>query len=122
MHENYVQQLKKGSLEMVLLSILAEGQANYGYEIITLLHLKGGAFFRNAREGTIYPVLYRLEEDGLLQTQRRPSQSGGPPRKCYQVTERGKTVLHELAALWNDYTDTIRQLMGQGKEPTKNET
>ena len=66
MDAKYIQQFKKGALEMVLLCLLAEGES-YGYEIITHLGQRGGDIFGPAREGTVYPILYRLEGGGLIQ-------------------------------------------------------
>lgn len=60
----YEQQFKKGSLEMVLLSLISEKET-YGYEIITNLNERGGRIFGYTREGTVYPVLYRLEKTDL---------------------------------------------------------
>ena len=65
MEEKYRQQFKKGALEMVLLSVVARGKT-YGYEIILTLNRRGGPLFQNIRDGTLYPVLYRLEDAGLL--------------------------------------------------------
>ena len=65
MEERYAQQFKKGALEMILLALLAEGES-YGYALITSLNQRGGPGFDGAKEGTVYPILYRLEKAGLL--------------------------------------------------------
>ena len=61
MDGKYMQQFKKGSLEMVLLCLIARGET-YGYEIITALNAHGAAVWGYAKEGTIYPILYRLQD------------------------------------------------------------
>ena len=59
------QQFKKGALEMVLLSLIAR-QRSYGYELISRLQREGGGLFQETKEGTLYPILYRLEAAGLI--------------------------------------------------------
>lgn len=60
MDSRYVQQFKKGSLEMILLCLIAKKET-YGYEIITELNNNGAAVLGYAKEGTVYPILYRLQ-------------------------------------------------------------
>ena len=67
MDGKYIQQFKKGSLEMILLCLIAQKET-YGYEILTQLNQQGGGVLGYAREGTIYPILYRLQEQGLVKT------------------------------------------------------
>ncbi len=64
MENRYVQQFKKGSLEMILLHLIAKKET-YGYELITELNDKGAMVLGYAREGTIYPILYRLPKCGI---------------------------------------------------------
>ena len=71
MDNRYVQQFKKGSLEMVLLSLIGRKET-YGYEIITELN-RSASVFGYAKEGTIYPILYRLQESGLIQCRLVPA-------------------------------------------------
>ena len=59
MEEKYIQQFKKGAYEMILLSLIAQKET-YGYEILTEIQKQGGEIFAFAKEGTIYPILYRL--------------------------------------------------------------
>ena len=62
------QQFKKGALEMVLLSLIAR-QRSYGYELISRLQREGGGLFQETKEGTLYPILYRLEDEGLIESE-----------------------------------------------------
>ena len=95
-----VQQFKKGSLEMVLLSLIA-GKETYGYELITELKDKGAAVLGYAREGTIYPILYRLQDAGLIQCRIAPAAANGGSKKYYSITE--KFGCPELCGVFCDY-------------------
>ena len=106
MDSRYVQQFKKGSLEMVLLCLIAKGET-YGYEIITALNRQGGDVLGYAREGTVYPILYRLQEAGLIQSRLAPSGANGGTRKYYSVTPQGRETLAALIAFWRDYAACV---------------
>ena len=76
MDNRYVQQFKKGSLEMILLCLIGRKET-YGYEIITELNNSAASVLGYAREGTIYPILYRLQEAGLVQCRLAPAIANG---------------------------------------------
>jgi PadR family transcriptional regulator PadR len=112
----YIQQFKKGTFEMILLCLIAEKET-YGYEIITELNRTGGEIFGYAKEGTIYPMLYRLQAAGLIQCRLVPSQANGGSKKYYSLTGKGKETLRELISFWHSYTvcvdrflDTVKNL------------
>lgn len=105
MELKYIQQFKKGSLEMVLLSIVSRGQT-YGYEIIQTLNKHGAPVFQNIKEGTLYPVLYRLEDSGFVKS-RISSNNGSRAKKYYEITDSGKTMLQELKSFWDVYKNCI---------------
>lgn len=94
--ENTQVQMRKGILEYCILSIISHGES-YASDIIEEL--------RNARllvvEGTLYPLLTRLKNNGLLSYQWLESTSG-PPRKYYQLTPEGIHVLSELQKTWQE--------------------
>ena len=102
--ENTKAQMRKGVLEFCILSILSNNDA-YVSELITRL--------KNAQlivvEGTLYPLLNRLKNAGLL-NYRWEESSSGPPRKYYCLTEQGKSALIELRASWKDLENTVSQL------------
>lgn len=106
MDSRYVQQFKKGSLEMILLCLIAKKET-YGYEIITELNHHGAAVLGYAKEGTVYPILYRLQESGLIQCRIAPASANGGARKYYSLTSKGKEILQELILFWKDYTDCV---------------
>lgn len=103
MDSNYVQQFKKGTLEMLLLCLIARKET-YGYEIINALNDNSAAVFGYAREGTVYPILYRLEASGLIRCRSVPAKTNGGSKKYYSLTEKGKELLPELLSFWNRYT------------------
>lgn len=94
--ENTKAQMRKGVLEFCILSLLS-GHEAYTSEIID--SLKESKLL--VVEGTIYPLLTRLKNDGLL-SYRWEESSSGPPRKYYSVTPLGQQVLEELKKTWKD--------------------
>lgn len=112
MDGKYIQQFKKGSLELILLCIIGEKET-YGYELITKLNEKSGVL-GVAKEGTVYPILYRLEESGLITCRLKKSESG-MQRKYYALTQEGKTLLSELKAYWRAYSACVDSFIGEQK-------
>ncbi|MBN1198408.1 MAG: PadR family transcriptional regulator [Bacteroidales bacterium] len=103
--ENQKAQMRKGVLELCILSIIAEKDA-YASDIIEKL--------KEARliivEGTLYPLLTRLKNDGLT-TYRWEESKSGPPRKYFQITDIGKTVLNELKLGWQELAMAVEQII-----------
>ncbi|MCF6297309.1 MAG: PadR family transcriptional regulator [Flavobacteriaceae bacterium] len=99
--ENTKAQMRKGVLEFCILSILQNGDA-YTSEI--LLQLKDAKML--VVEGTVYPLLTRLKNSGLLKYRWEESTSG-PPRKYYGLTESGKLFLIELNKTWGDLVKAV---------------
>ena len=116
MDNRYVQQFKKGSLEMVLLCLIARRET-YGYEIITQLNERGAGVWGYAREGTVYPILYRLQESGLIACRMAASPANGGLKKYYSLTERGRGVLNELTAFWKDYAACVNRFIEPEDKP-----
>lgn len=100
--ENTKAQLRKGALELVVLSIIQKEEEAYPTDIINSL--------KKAKlivvEGTLYPLLSRLKNGGLLKYTWRESQ-GGPPRKYYSLTEAGDDFLTELHSSWLDLVEAV---------------
>lgn len=114
MDNKYVQQFKKGSLEMILLSLIGRKET-YGYEIITALN-SSAAVLGYAKEGTIYPILYRLQEAKLIQCRLAPSAANGSSKKYYSLTSKGKEVLQELILFWESYVDCVNGFIAAGQQ------
>ena len=109
--ENTKAQMRKGVLEFCILSILQNEDA-YTSEILE--HLKSAKLI--VVEGTIYPLLTRLKNTGLLNYRWEESTSG-PPRKYYGLTETGKLFLKELNTTWGDLVEAVNLVTT--KKPTK---
>lgn len=106
MNNHYVQQFKKGSLEMILLCLIAKKET-YGYELITQLNHTAAAVLGYAKEGTIYPILYRLQDAGLIQCRIAPAPANGGLKKYYSITEKGRETLEELIEFWRRYHECV---------------
>ncbi len=105
--ENTKAQMRKGVLEYCILSIL-EGDDKYASEILgTLKEAK-----MLVVEGTIYPLLTRLKNAGLLNYRWEESTSG-PPRKYYTLTEIGKSFLKELNGTWSELQNAVNSVTSQ---------
>ena len=100
--ENTKAQMRKGVLEYCILSILKIGEA-YPSEI--LVKLKAGKLI--VVEGTLYPLLTRLKNTGLL-TYRWEESKSGPPREYYKLTKIGEEFLKELEVTWNDLVKAVQ--------------
>lgn len=102
--ENTKAQMRKGVLEYCILSILKDGEA-YTSDILETL--------KDAKllvvEGTIYPLLTRLKNAGLL-AYRWEESTGGPPRKYYDLTETGKLFLNELNTTWSELHQAVNRV------------
>ncbi|WGK94568.1 MULTISPECIES: PadR family transcriptional regulator [Flavobacterium] len=107
--ENTKAQMRKGVLEFCILSVLKEKYA-YTSEILDTL--------KNAKllvvEGTIYPLLTRLKNDGLLDYRWEESTSG-PPRKYYGLTEDGQAFLNELNGTWMELSNAVNLITNQNE-------
>lgn len=101
--ENTKQQMRKGVLELCILSILSQGDA-YPTEIIEKLKETKLVVV----EGTLYPLLTRLKNTGLL-TYRWEESSSGPPRKYYKLTEIGEQYLKELQLSWRELVEAVNK-------------
>jgi PadR family transcriptional regulator PadR len=101
-------ELKRGTLEMILLKLISARQM-YGYELVAAFNQHGGEFFQ-IKEGTLYPVLYRLEDAGFIEP-RWETLERGVPRKYYRITEAGEKQLKTLTASWKEFTALIDRFL-----------
>ncbi|MEO7018008.1 MAG: PadR family transcriptional regulator [Leifsonia sp.] len=98
-------EMLKGTLEGIVLAILAV-QPAYGYEITARLREQG---FSDIVEGTVYALLIRIEQRGLVDVAKVPSEKG-PPRKVYSLNALGGEYLEEFWGSWSFLADRIEQL------------
>jgi PadR family transcriptional regulator PadR len=106
MTESIQIQLKKGVLELCVLALLARRES-YAYEIASTL-----AAGVDMGEGTIYPLMRRMQNDGLVDTRLVESNSG-PPRKYYRLTSAGRAAFVAQQREWRAFTDAVNQLLGE---------
>jgi PadR family transcriptional regulator PadR len=97
-------QLKKGVLGLCVLALLSRGDS-YAYEIASRM-----AAAVDMGEGTIYPLMRRMQSDGLVATYLEESPSG-PPRKYYRITETGRSRLAEQVEEWRGFTAAVDGLL-----------
>ena len=98
-------EMLKGTLEGIVLAILA-GRPAYGYEITAWLRDQG---FSDIAEGTVYALLVRSEQRGLVDVEKFPSEKG-PPRKVYSLNAQGREYLDDFWRTWSFLTERIEQL------------
>jgi PadR family transcriptional regulator, regulatory protein PadR len=103
-------ELLRGVLDLCLLAVMDE-QPAYGYEMTRRLRERGLEF---VGEGSIYPLLGRLERDGLVETYRAAS-NGGPPRKYYQPSEAGRLALALGVSEWRAARDAVDAVLAPVK-------
>jgi len=102
-------EMLKGVLEGIVLAILCGGPA-YGYEITARLRDKG---FSDIAEGTVYALLIRVEQRGLVDVEKVPSEKG-PPRKVYSLNAQGRQHLDEFWRTWSFLTERLAQVREGG--------
>ena len=104
--ENAQSQMRKGTLEFIILLIISKGGPVYASDILQKL--------REAQlivvEGTLYPLLSRLKKASLLKYDWQESTSG-PPRKYYSLTQKGQEVLEKLEETWKKLDQSIKSLI-----------
>lgn len=103
-------EMLKGTLEGIILAVLSARRA-YGYEITALLRKQG---FSDIAEGTVYALLVRIEQKGLVDVEKVPSEKG-PPRKVYSINARGRDYLEEFWRTWNFLAERLEQLHTERK-------
>ena len=98
-------EMLKGTLEGIVLAFLA-GRSAYGYEITAWLREQG---FSDIAEGTVYALLVRIEQRGLVDVEKVPS-AKGPPRKVYTLNARGRDELDAFWGTWSFLAERLESL------------
>jgi len=104
-------QMMRGTLEGCILKIISI-EPTYGYEIVMMLQRFG---FEDVKEGTIYPLLIRLEKKEIITSEFRASPLG-PSRKYYSLTEAGRNTLNDFTKCWQSVSDTVNTILRLGEE------
>lgn len=114
MEDRFAQQLKKGILEMLVLKLLCDAP-NYGYELLNQLKERSGQLF-HLKEGTLYPILYRLEDDGLITACWQTGTGRAAPKKVYEATEAGRQENHRRQEVWRGFENAVDGFLSGGRE------
>ena len=102
--QNMLLELRRGILSLAVLSQLTKEQ--YGYSLLKALSDKG----MDVNQGTLYPLLRRLESQGLLQSDWR-IEDEDRPRRYYLISAQGKAVLTKLKREWSLMSETMKQML-----------
>lgn len=112
MEDRFAQQIKKGVLEMLVLDLVCR-QPAYGYELLSRLKETRFAL----KEGTLYPILYRLEDDGLIQAKWSQGQGRSAPKKIYEATQAGLEENLRRQRVWREFEETVNRCLTGGTKP-----
>lgn len=107
-NEPFDREIKRGTLELLLLRLVRE-RRSYGYELSSDLSERSGGWI-DLKEGTLYPVLYRLEDQGLIAAEWDPP-ARGVPRKYYKITAKGRKRLDELTESWKTWVRVVNTVL-----------
>lgn len=113
MDDRFLQQLKKGVLEMLVLDAVCKG-STYGYELLTGLKARSDVLFA-LKEGTLYPILYRLEDDGLIQSSWSQGEGRTAPKKMYAATEKGQQERAHRWQIWGEFVNAVDGFRREGE-------
>jgi PadR family transcriptional regulator PadR len=102
-------QLRRGSIQYCVLAMLRDGD-RYGFELTRALADADGLV---TSEGTVYPLLARLRQEGLVETRWQES-TQGPPRRYYRLTSEGHAALEAFISQWQRFRDAIDGLLDEG--------
>ena len=102
----YLPELLRGNTETLLLFLVDELRYTYGYHLIKETEERTRGFLQ-FKEGTIYPALRKLENDGLIQGQWK-EMPNGQERRYYRITEKGKEALRKKITAWQDFTTAMK--------------
>ena len=111
MDERFAQQLKKGVLEMLVLKLICR-EATYGYELLSGLKNGSGGMF-TLKEGTLYPILYRLEDEGMIAASWTAGEGKVAPKKIYTATEKGREENLRRQIHWKEFTGIVNTMLGE---------
>jgi len=101
-------ELRRGSVQYCVLALLRD-RDRYGFELTRALAEAGGLV---TSEGTVYPLLARLRQEGLVETSWQES-SQGPPRRYYRLTDDGRDALAAFTVQWRRFRDAIDELLDE---------
>ena len=114
MESRFSRQMKKGVLEMLVLGLVCE-QPGHGYELLGRLTARSDGFL-HTKEGTLYPILYRLEDDGMIRSQWSTGEGRTAPKKIYEATDAGQAENLRRQRVWREFDDRVNAFLQGGRE------
>jgi PadR family transcriptional regulator PadR len=100
----WTSQIRRGTLELCVLALIAQ-KPRYGYDLVSAL--KRWELLATT-EGTLYPLLRRLQREGKVEASWQES-AAGPPRKYYRLTPHGRDLLERMTADWAELSEAVRE-------------
>lgn len=114
MEDRFTQQLKKGVLEMLVLKLICD-RPTYGYELLSRLKtISNGRFV--LKEGTLYPILYRLEDEKLIEARWSQGEGRIAPKKMYEATRTGQEENLRRQRIWREFGETVDGFLTGGNK------
>jgi PadR family transcriptional regulator, regulatory protein PadR len=107
-------QIRRGTLELCVLALIAS-KPRYGYDLVSALERWEPLA---TTEGTLYPLLRRLQREGKVEASWQESEAG-PPRKYYRLTQYGRDLLGRMTADWAELSEAVRQTLSRNEEEAK---
>jgi PadR family transcriptional regulator PadR len=104
-------QIRRGTLELCVLALIAS-KPRYGYDLVSALERWGPLA---TTEGTVYPLLRRLQREGKVEASWQESVAG-PPRKYYRLTPHGHDLLERMTADWTELSEAVRETLLREEE------
>ena len=105
-YQKWVSQLRKGYLELCVMSLLAKKQSSYGFELLQLFNQIG----LDLNEGTLYPLLNRMQKNGWLDSHWETPVDGGHPRRFYELSSIGESLLPEMRTSFQSQTSSLDKI------------
>lgn len=112
MDDTFSQQIRKGVLGMLVLELLCRERC-HGYGLQQRLKESSAGLF-DVKEGTLYPILYRLEDEGFIQSLWSRGEGRARPQKIYEVTQKGQEESLRRQALWAEFASTVEHILKGG--------
>jgi PadR family transcriptional regulator PadR len=109
--DEWSSQIRRGTLELCVLAMIAS-KPRYGYDLVTALERWE---LLATTEGTLYPLLRRLQREGKVEASWQES-AAGPPRKYYRLTPHGRDLLERMAADWTELSEAVRETLLREEE------
>jgi len=101
--------MRRGAIEYCVLALLID-EERYGFDLVRELGESDGLL---TNEGTIYPLLTRLRNEGLVETTWQES-AQGPPRRYHKITRQGRAALRSFVDEWNRFRDSVDHILAKG--------